>query len=240
MAWQGIPYPVAGNLGLLIEKIPHIDVTTDSGFGWDTIVASVAGAFIAAAIPALIAWWSIKNSNKTLREDRAVQLRDIEHGRDTQIKLAEESRKAQVIASNRLVWIKDLREASAEFVASAVTYLSISQKYVLEVKSSNHPAITQNEKADLLSSIAQTKIELHAAMIQLVLHSTRIQLMLNPERADHIRVINAMNQLKTHSEDMVKNIYDLDGEEANKYLNQFVSDMQRLLKEDWEKAKRNT
>ncbi|WP_431022738.1 5-bromo-4-chloroindolyl phosphate hydrolase [Erwinia rhapontici] len=240
MAWQGIPYPLAGNMGLLIEKIPHIDVTTDSGFGWDTIAASVAGAFIAAAIPALIAWWSIKNSNKTLREDREVQLRDIEHSRDTQIKLAEESRKAQIIASNRLVWIKDLREASAEFVASAVNYLSISQKYVIEIKASDEPGISQKEKTELLSLLAQTKNESYAAMIQLVLHSTRIQLMLNPERSDHVRVINTMNKLKSHSEDMIKNISDLNGDESNKYLNQFVSDMQRLLKEDWEKAKRNT
>ncbi|WP_200642075.1 hypothetical protein [Pantoea agglomerans] len=49
-----------------------------------------------------------------------------------------------------------------------------------------------------------------------------------------------MNKLKSHSEDMIKNISDLNGDESNKYLNQFVSDMQRLLKEDWEKAKRNT
>ncbi|WP_394547346.1 hypothetical protein [Pantoea ananatis] len=70
----------------------------DSGFGWDTIAASIAGAIVAAAIPAFIAWWSIKNDNKTLREDRAEQLKDFEKGRTIQLNFAEESRKAQIIA----------------------------------------------------------------------------------------------------------------------------------------------
>ena len=85
MAWQGIPFPLNGSLGLLIEKIPHLNVTTNSGFGWDTITASVAGAIIASAIPAAIAWWSIKNNNRTMREDRDKQFRDFEESRKTQI-----------------------------------------------------------------------------------------------------------------------------------------------------------
>ena len=94
MAWQGIPFPLNGSIGLLIEKIPHLDVTTKSGFGWDTIAASVAGAIIASAIPAGIAWWSIRNNNRTMREDRERQFHDFEESRKTQITIADEGRKA--------------------------------------------------------------------------------------------------------------------------------------------------
>ncbi|WP_275574476.1 hypothetical protein [Pantoea ananatis] len=40
-----------------------------------------------------------------------------------------------------------------------------------------------------------------------------------------------MNGLKLNSENIIKKESDLDGEEANQHLNEFVSDMQRFLKE---------
>lgn len=239
MAWQGIPFPLQGTLGLLIEKIPHLDITTNSGWGWDTIVASAIGAFIAAAIPALIAWWSIRNNNRTLQKDRSAQFRDFERSRDTQIRIADESRKAQIIASNRLVWIKDLREASAEFVSSAYDNLTLSQRVVMLFRAIETPSVSKSDKDELNASLGSVKKETHSSFVKLVLHATRIQMMLNPERPEHLKVISAMNNIKLHSENMIKTKSDMDGDAANTYLNEFVRDMQRLLKEEWEKAKNN-
>lgn len=67
MAWLGIPfihdYIVSDNY-LAISKLPKIII--DSGFAWETVIATVASSFIAGSIPALIAWKSITNSNKLL------------------------------------------------------------------------------------------------------------------------------------------------------------------------------
>ncbi|MFA3778639.1 hypothetical protein [Yersinia sp. 1652 StPb PI] len=67
MAWQGIPFipeHIISNSYLAISKVPKIII--DSGFAWEAVIATVAGSFIAGAIPALIAWKSITNSNKLL------------------------------------------------------------------------------------------------------------------------------------------------------------------------------
>lgn len=228
MAWQGIPFPLNGSLGLLIEKIPQLNVTTNSGFGWDTITASVAGAIIASAIPAAIAWWSIKNNNRTMREDRDKQFKDFEESRKTQITIAEEGRKAQVISANRLVWIKDLREASAEFVSTVYENIVLSQRLVYEVH-----AKTSGQQ------LTSTKNALNDSFIKLVLQSTRIRMMLNPSRKDHDKIVEIMSELKTHSEHMIKTSTEMDSVKVNENLNKFVLAMQLLLKEDWEKAKQN-
>lgn len=240
MAWRGIPFPLQGTLGLLIEKIPHLDITTNSGWGWDTIVASAIGAFIAAAIPALIAWWSIRNNNRTMREDREKQFQDFEESRNTQIKIAEEGRKAQIIAANRLVWIKDLREASAEFVSSVFNNLSQCQK--LNVLLDEFDKINTNSQGDVNypEPVMQAKNDAYASFVQLVLHTTRIKMMLNPERTEHINIMKLMDDLKKHSEDMINTRSDIDGVKTNSLLNEFIIGMQRLLKEDREKAKSNS
>ncbi|MEZ7798517.1 hypothetical protein ABUS55_18365 [Citrobacter pasteurii] len=240
MAWQGIPFPLNGSLGLLIEKIPHLDVTTNSGFGWDTVAASVAGAIIASAIPAGIAWWSIKNNNRTLREDRDKQFRDFEESRKTQITIADEGRKAQIIAANRLVWIKDLREAAAEFVSSAFNNLSLCQKMVIFLEDFEKKHLNSEGDVEYPDSIMQVKRDAHESFVNLVLHITRIKMMLNPERNEHKKVMAIMDNLKGHAEFIVKNRVDIDGDKTNFYIKEFVIDMQKLLKEEWEKAKKNS
>ncbi|EGT0649629.1 hypothetical protein JAF95_002735 [Citrobacter braakii] len=240
MAWQGIPFPLNGSIGLLIEKIPHLDVTTKSGFGWDTIAASVAGAIIASAIPAGIAWWSIRNNNRTMREDRERQFHDFEESRKTQITIADEGRKAQIIAANRLVWIKDLREASAEFVASAYNNLSLCKKVVILLDEFDKHHLHLKTAIEYPSSVMQAKHDAHDSFVSLVLHTTRIKMMLNPDRLEHTKVMSTMDNLKQHAEEIVKKRIDIDGVKTNIYIGEFISDMQRLLKEEWEKAKRNS
>lgn len=240
MAWQGIPFPLNGSIELLIEKIPHLDVTTNSGFGWDTIAASVAGAIIASAIPAGIAWWSIRNNNRTMREDREKQFQDFEESRNTQIKIAEEGRKAQIIAANRLVWIKDLREASAEFVSSVFNNLSQCQKLNVLLDEFDKKNTNSQGDENYPEPVMQAKNDAYASFVQLVLHTTRIKMMLNPERTEHIKIMKLMDDLKKHSEDMINTRSDIDGVKTNSLLNEFIIGMQRLLKEDWEKAKSNS
>lgn len=67
MTWQGVPFPVSGFLAeyhsyFQIEKLPTIII--DSGFPWENVI----GSFIAACIPALIAWKTIKNNNELIKK----------------------------------------------------------------------------------------------------------------------------------------------------------------------------
>lgn len=64
-------------------------------------------------------------------------------------------------------------------------------------------------------------------------------MMLNPSRKDHDKIVEIMSELKTHSEDMIKTSTEMDSVKVNENLNKFVFEMQLLLKEDWEKAKKN-
>ena len=64
-------------------------------------------------------------------------------------------------------------------------------------------------------------------------------MMLNPSRKDHYKIVEIMSELKTHSENMIKTSTEMDSIKVNENLNKFVFEMQLLLKEDWEKAKRN-
>lgn len=228
MAWQGVPFPYLGSLGLLIEKIPHLDVTTSSGFGWDTVVASVAGAIVASSIPAGIAWWSIKKNTETMLSDRAAQIEDYEKSREIQVKIAEQARIAQTVSSNRLVWIKDLREASAEFVSTVYENMILSQRVVYELRYNNQ-----------VNLISQNKIDLNESFQKFVLQMTRIRMMLNPGKVEHQRVVVIMNELKTYSEKMIKTLSEIDADKINAHLNDFIYEMQLLLKEDWEKVKKS-
>ncbi|CFQ55823.1 Uncharacterised protein [Yersinia frederiksenii] len=68
MAWQGIPFipeHIISNSYLAISKIPKIII--DSEFSWESSLITILGSLIAGAIPAIIAWKAIDNSNKLLR-----------------------------------------------------------------------------------------------------------------------------------------------------------------------------
>lgn len=67
MAWQGVPLPfkeiISGYHSYLqIDRLPTIVI--DSGFPWENVL----GSFIAACIPAFIAWKTIKNSQDLVRQ----------------------------------------------------------------------------------------------------------------------------------------------------------------------------
>lgn len=66
MTWQGTPFPFYhlienSNSYLRIDKLPTIVI--DGGFPWENVISS----FIAACIPAYIAWKTIKNSNDLIK-----------------------------------------------------------------------------------------------------------------------------------------------------------------------------
>ncbi len=68
MAWQGIPFiheHIVSNNYLTISKVPKIII--DSVFSWESSLITILGSLIAGAIPAIIAWKAIENSNKLLR-----------------------------------------------------------------------------------------------------------------------------------------------------------------------------
>lgn len=77
--------------------------------------------------------------------------------------------------------IKDLREASAEFVSSAYHNLSLSQKHVIVSKPMKSQGMSEQKIMEFELILNETRKESHASFVQLVLHMARIQMMLNPE-----------------------------------------------------------
>ncbi|MEQ9886217.1 hypothetical protein [Pectobacterium zantedeschiae] len=72
MTWQGVPFPFGQyqtellERGVLtVDKIPTIVV--DSGFAWDTIIATLLGSLIAGWIPGFIALKSIRSNERNTR-----------------------------------------------------------------------------------------------------------------------------------------------------------------------------
>ncbi|WP_313123835.1 hypothetical protein [Pseudescherichia sp.] len=228
MAWRGIPFPVSDHFDLVLNKIPQLKVITENGFAWDSLAASALGAMIAAAIPAAIAWWSIKQNTKTLLEERAEQQQNLEKDRISQTEIAEKNRIAQIVSANRLVWIKDLREASAEFISASYENILLGQRFIAEYK------INKNSE-----KFSQAQNDLRHSLVRHILCMSRITMMLNPLREEHIKVIALMNSIKDHCDNTIISYSDIDKNKINSDINELVLIMQALLKEDWEKAKNN-
>lgn len=136
MAWQGIPFPSffssTLDAGLTVTKIPELIVNT--GFGWDNVAGSVTAAFIGAALPTAIAWYTIKKNDDNAAVDRQHQQADLEAARKTQLQMSQLAFNAQVLSANRQQWINHLRDNCAEFIKYAEKNKNLRRFYAAEKK----------------------------------------------------------------------------------------------------------
>ncbi|MFW5402902.1 hypothetical protein [Pectobacterium carotovorum] len=70
MYWKGIPFSFEPSMLLehgfiTVNKIPTVVV--DSGFAWDTVIATLVGSIVAGWIPGMIALKSIKSNERNTR-----------------------------------------------------------------------------------------------------------------------------------------------------------------------------
>lgn len=232
MTWQGVPF--AFNLDsinqtlLRVGQIPTVHV--DTGFGWDTLFGSI----VAGAIPAFIAWYTIKKNLAALEKDRADQQSTFDKDRDAQLNIAAKNLNAQVLSNNRQQWINALRKNIAEFVSLSASAIQHKVTWHLHVKDFHFRDGTESHGRDFLNSFFKEKYQ----MVGLV---TEIQLMLNPNEEDSKAIINCLDSINALMDDeQVVNFYNPENDVKHRYeryIEKLIQVAQKCLKAEWDRVK---
>ncbi|EOV4930319.1 TPA: hypothetical protein PCC25_004680 [Klebsiella quasipneumoniae] len=225
MAWQGIPYPsfISNTIdaGLTVTKIPEIIV--DTGIGWDTIFGSVLAAFIGAALPTAVAWYTIKKNDDLAATDR-----------DNQRHIAEMAFDSQVLSTNRQQWINTLRSYCSEFIMSCEKNKRFRRLHSAERDEARWNNGT-NEKANEYFAVV---VDSEHRILEL---ATNIQLMLNPHEWTSKAILKCQENMIFLLEN--ENIYmfyedDSEVEKAYRRLKRlYIKSTQRCLKTEWKRVK---
>lgn len=225
MAWQGIPYPsfISNTLdaGLTVTKIPEIIV--DTGIGWDTIFGSVLAAFIGAALPTAVAWYTIKKNDDLAATDR-----------DNQRHLAEMAFDSQVLSTNRQQWINTLRSYCSEFIMSCEKHKRYRRLHTAEREGARW-GNGKNEKADEYFDVV---VDSEHRILEL---ATNIQLMLNPHEWTSKAILMCQKSMIYMLENEEISTFYEEGSEVEKAYRRlkelYIKSSQRCLKTEWKRVK---
>jgi len=232
MTWQGVPF--AFNLDsinqtlLRVGQIPTVHV--DTGFGWDTLFGSI----VAGAIPAFIAWYTIKKNLAALEKDRAEQQSTFDKDRDAQLNIAAKNLNAQVLSNNRQQWINYLRKSISEFVSLSASAIQHKVTWYLHVKDIPIRSVTEPLGRDFLNGFFKEKY-------QMVGLATEIKLMLNPAENDSKAIIKYLDRINSLMDDgNLVNFYEFGSEVKVRYdscVEELTQVAQKCLKAEWDRVK---
>lgn len=236
MAWQGIPFPsfVSSTLdaGLTVTKIPELIVNT--GFGWDNVAGSVTAAFIGAALPTAIAWYTIKKNDDNAAVDRQNQQIDLEAARKTQLQMSQLAFNAQVLSANRQQWINNLRDNCAEFIKSAEKHKNLRRFYTAEKKGIGWGKGTEQQAVIYFDGFLDAGYRMSEI-------ATKIELMLNPTEMTSRAILYCLRSINEMFENEVIDMFFVEGSEVkiqyDKLTKSFVKVTQRCLKNEWKRVK---
>lgn len=225
MAWQGIPFPyfISSTLdaGLTVTKIPEIIV--DTGISWETILGSVFAAFVGAALPTAVAWYTIKKNDDLAASDR-----------DNQRHIAEMAFNTQVLSTNRQQWINTLRGYCSEFIMNCEKNKRFRRLHSIEIDIQGLDNGI-NEKA---SEYFNVIVESEHRILEL---ATNIQLMLNPHEWTSKAILMCQKKIIYILENQGVEKLDLewvDTERAYRRLKElYIKSSQRCLKTEWKRVK---
>lgn len=203
-----------------LEQVPKVVV--DTGFDWTNLWTFIA----TIAIFVLGTYLTIRNFKTTVdsQERVAAENADIQRsGISSQELIARQNS----LKSSRQSWINDLRDTTAQFIASALNvqrlnvYLEAAENRWAYLIIDNREA-AEKARADWSNSHIQ-------ALRELVGLKLKIELLLNPDENKSVRFMEEINKL--HKE------CDQAGGPAKAIAADVVSSCQLILKEEWEKAK---
>lgn len=253
MTWQGIPYPLSNILEssyLTVSKIPTVVV--DTGFAWENVL----GSLIAGAIPAYIAWYTIKKNIKALEVDRLRQQETFDKDRAAQLDIASKNLNAQVLSNNRQQWINALRELMAEylsltsellgsqhqFIISKVFYERMEEKHKKSYREGPafKPSANVQEQYKEASRALKDSIKiLSENRVKEKLLVSKIKMMLNPNESWYDEVVSLFadvticyNSLSNNEDSYFKSIQEMYG-----YSDELLGVAQKILKYEWERVK---
>lgn len=254
MVWQGIPYPLSNILEsgyLTVSKIPTVVV--DTGFAWESVI----GALIAGAIPAYIAWYTIKRNIRALEDDRQRQQESFDKDRAAQLDIATKNINAQVLSNNRQQWINLLRELISEYLSLAPELLEVKFKVLAskkffdsvrkEIEESYRIGPTYKPNNAIQESFKEASETLNDAIkvlresrVKERLLVSKIKMMLNPNESWHgelaslfYNVTDCYESLSVKEDLYIKNIEQMQG-----YSDAILGLAQKILKYEWERVKR--
>jgi len=236
MAWQGIPFPSfvtnTVDAGLTVTKIPEIVVNTS--FGWDNVAGSIAAAFIGAALPTAIAWYTIYKNDQKAATDRNNQQDDLEKARETQVHLAEMAFNAQVLSGNRQQWINTLRSYCSEFIMSSEKNKRYRRLHSAELDGLGWGHGSKDKANQYFDNL----IDSEHRLVEL---GTNIELMLNPSELTSKAILLSKCRIISLLENEDIRMFYQEGSEVkkeyDKYRASFVKVPPRCLKREWERVK---
>ncbi|MHA3718050.1 hypothetical protein [Yersinia enterocolitica] len=258
MEWRGIPYPetvelIVTNANLAIDKIPKVYIDTgDNTFAIvAAMVATIVGSLIAGSIPAAIAWRTIKKNQESVEADRVAQQASFDKDREAQLLIAIRSFNAQVLSTNRQAWINELREIITEFISSIEPYINSYQDYISASKGYEEFKIYYDaEKVktnslidgidDFRNAWKNARIKNQEQEKALNKMITKTSLMLNPKENSYTEIISIMNEIYIIPKKAIKaENYDFTGmyTAVFKKSDDLLKQVQKCLKEEWEKVK---
>lgn len=226
MIWQGVPfsnlfYPVSDTSHLTISQIPPLVI--NSGFAWETIIATL----IAGAIPAFVAWKTIRNNQELVEKDRAAQ-----------IDIANKNFNAQVLSSNRQSWIKELRDTCSDFMATVDKMaelrgvMQVNYDWALEIR--NGKETSTHSPSDALAENLKEFGNLNGNMLFCI---RKTQLLLNPKESQYHNINNLMLSIQNEIELKEAGVFNIDLPPIRKLLNELTKYTQEVLKDEWERVK---
>lgn len=237
MTWPGIPFPLDGssttnNVLLTLSKLSEIKL--ESGFGWDNFSGTVLGAVVGAAIPAAIAFYTIRQNNKAGEEQRAQQALDLDNARKTQLKIAEKSFSAQVLSTNRQNWINDLRQMLIDISSLCESHVFYRRAHIEEVKGMRWNNGTQEKVDFYFESRLKTDTEIRQKYF-------KIRLMLNNSELTSKAIIMLTEKLihcATKKDlQLMPDLIDETDPELVELIERLLKVSQRCLKAEWDRVK---
>lgn len=195
-----------------LEQLPKISV--DTGFDWASL-----WTFLATVVIFMLGtYMTIRNFNKTVRSQEKVA--DINSKTQRDLLLSQESIARQSsLKASRQNWINDLRNTTADYIASALNLqrLNLYREAVGDSWGANDPHLTAWSHQHIQS------------VKELVSLKSKIELLLNPDELDSKQMMKSVNELREKC--------DQAGGPAKELSESVVKCCQHIVKQEWEKAK---
>ncbi|MEZ2827782.1 hypothetical protein [Serratia liquefaciens] len=240
MSWLGVPFLIDASdffisSSLYINKVPTIVI--DSVFDKRTLIAPI----LSAVIPAFIAAYAIIQQNITIKAER-----------ESQLNIATETIKAQIVASSRQEWINRFSDLISDFVSlteplmEAKYDVKVAAKLQSEISVHGLNVIKDNPKLLAMLERANERLisanKAHSQIRQQINSSlSRLKIMMNPEEDCCKNIISLMDEM-IYMISTMKEYGDLDlpslYSELTSKTTSLTKEVQRYLKSEWDKVKK--
>ncbi|RYM51247.1 hypothetical protein [Serratia proteamaculans] len=240
MSWLGVPFLIdasdfISSSSIYINKVPEIVI--DSVFDGRSLIAPI----LSAIIPGCIAAYALFQQNITIKAER-----------ESQLNIATETVKAQIVASSRQEWINRFSDLISDFVSFSEPLLEA--KYEVKVATQLQRNISVlgldaiKDSPELLAMLENAnenlilKNKIHSEVRQQISSRlSRLKIMMNPEEEYCKKIMFIMDEMiylvskmKGYPEVNLPSLYS----EMAVKTTALTKEVQGFLKSEWDKVKK--